>query len=124
MSDQPNMKTCKKCNTPKPLTEFGKKPRNKDGLAGQCKECIKAVKDEWQRKNRDKGKQYAAKYRATHKEKLKKDNAAYNKQETARAQAERKQWRLDSVKKQREEAYGPDPVPQVMPWDRNKIGDV
>lgn len=35
------MKTCKKCGHIKPLDEFPKKPVNRDGHAGSCKECKK-----------------------------------------------------------------------------------
>ena len=33
------MKTCNKCNTTKPLTEFYKKKDNNDGFENKCKEC-------------------------------------------------------------------------------------
>jgi hypothetical protein len=36
------MKPCTKCDQPKPLTEFRKSNRTKDGLDTQCKACRKA----------------------------------------------------------------------------------
>jgi hypothetical protein len=33
------MKPCTKCQTPKPLSEFRKSNRTKDGLDTQCKAC-------------------------------------------------------------------------------------
>jgi hypothetical protein len=33
------MKICSKCNQTKPLIEFGKKSRNKNGLQARCKDC-------------------------------------------------------------------------------------
>lgn len=33
------MKRCPKCKTDKPLTEYGKNPRNGDGLQGYCRTC-------------------------------------------------------------------------------------
>ena len=34
------MKTCSSCKVPKPLSEFGPMKRNKDGLAGRCRDCV------------------------------------------------------------------------------------
>ena len=34
------MKICKKCKLEKNLKDFGKKKQNKDGLTGNCKQCI------------------------------------------------------------------------------------
>ena len=36
------MKTCTKCKQEKPLAEFGRYTRTKDGLDTQCKECRRA----------------------------------------------------------------------------------
>lgn len=52
------MKLCPKCNTKKPLDEFGKNKSRKDGHQGHCKECLKAVfnqnKDKYNKARRDK----------------------------------------------------------------------
>ena len=39
MSD---LKRCTKCGKPKPLTDFYKRARSKDGLQDWCKDCVKA----------------------------------------------------------------------------------
>ncbi len=36
------VKTCTKCKQEKPLAEFGRYTRTKDGLDTQCKECRKS----------------------------------------------------------------------------------
>jgi len=36
------MKTCKKCGVSKPLTDFHKNPKSRDGRGTQCKKCTHA----------------------------------------------------------------------------------
>lgn len=38
-----DIKKCSKCGFPKPLEEFFRDKRTKDGRAGRCKECDKAM---------------------------------------------------------------------------------
>lgn len=40
-------KRCPKCDTDKPLTEFSKHRRMKDGLQPYCRECNRSQKAEW-----------------------------------------------------------------------------
>ncbi len=44
------MKTCPRCKTEKPVTEFYRKTKNKTGLASWCKSCDKRVSKECHRK--------------------------------------------------------------------------
>jgi hypothetical protein len=48
------MKTCTRCNTEKPETEFAKKANSKDGLRPECKSCQKSDNQSWYTKNREK----------------------------------------------------------------------
>lgn len=48
------MKTCTKCNCSKPLSEFFKESRGKDGLTTQCKSCKKEYLQNWVKDNKDK----------------------------------------------------------------------
>jgi hypothetical protein len=55
------MKTCTKCKETKPLSEFCKDKRTKDGLSGWCKDCVKSYNKEYQKsgKRKEYYKQYA-----------------------------------------------------------------
>jgi hypothetical protein len=47
-------KVCGGCNTAKPITQFHKSKRTKDGLQTRCAECNNKAGKEWARKNRKK----------------------------------------------------------------------
>lgn len=47
------MKTCCRCSQSKPLSEFGKRTRNKDGLEFFCKACSKIEKDNYADRRRE-----------------------------------------------------------------------
>ena len=40
-------KTCNKCKTPKPTTEFNKNNQQVDGLTGACKTCLSVIRKAW-----------------------------------------------------------------------------
>lgn len=74
-------KACTKCGQVKPLSEFVKNRKNKDGLACHCKACKKAYRDkhkaekaEYGRKHRQENKvktaKYDRKYYRAHKEQI------------------------------------------------------
>jgi hypothetical protein len=69
------MKTCTKCKTEQPLSNFAKQSKKKDGLRSQCKTCDQQYRDE----NRDAVRDYHYQNRygisyADYKEKLKAQN--------------------------------------------------
>lgn len=45
------LKTCPKCQTEKPLTQFGKSKSTVTGLQVYCKPCCSKRHDEWRRQN-------------------------------------------------------------------------
>lgn len=88
------MKTCSKCKITKPLNEFGKDKKMKDGIRYCCKQCNNAASVEWARKYPDRKKaariKYVtsspaanaaskAKYRKNNKEKIALSNLQYRK---------------------------------------------
>jgi len=47
------MKTCCKCKTPKPSTEFHKLKKSADGLQGKCKSCSREDQQAYYQKNKE-----------------------------------------------------------------------
>ena len=47
-----NKKTCFKCNTEKPLSDYYKHTKMGDGHLGKCKECTKKQSDEREKRLR------------------------------------------------------------------------
>lgn len=74
------MKTCSKCNELKPLTEYTKDSRNKDGRINVCNTCRRAAVKQARQENPERFRQY--------------DKNRYN---------SRKEWREQYVLKNREQ---------------------
>ena len=58
-------KTCTKCQTEKPLSDFGtyKNQKYREGkLKAVCKQCSNLIHKEWVKKNREKFNKYQADY--------------------------------------------------------------
>ena len=51
------MKTCKKCKEVKPLTDFHKHKKTKDGRTGECKSCHLKRTTAWRRDNAERTKE-------------------------------------------------------------------
>lgn len=64
------MKTCAKCSSEKPLDQFNKNARSKDGHTSYCKPCALAVVGAWRRANPDKRAANQKRYYEKHPEKL------------------------------------------------------
>jgi hypothetical protein len=59
MTNKPPVRICIKCWHSKPLeTGFYRNRRGAGGYEGYCKECAKAIKRAWNRKNPDKTRAY------------------------------------------------------------------
>jgi len=73
------MKECRVCGDIKPVTEFSKRARSKDGLQADCKTCCKAYLQEYSKKNRDKINELNRKWYAKNAEKARKRSAKWRK---------------------------------------------
>lgn len=71
------MKPCKKCGETKPLSEFYKEARARDGLRNDCKLCSRARHASWHESNRERHRITAAAWRAANREKDRAIGAAY-----------------------------------------------
>lgn len=69
--DATELKTCSKCKTAKPATEFCNRAKSKDGLSAWCKACSYMAHAVWQKANREKHKANTAKWRANNPERCK-----------------------------------------------------
>ena len=65
------MKTCSKCKEQKPLDEFYRNRRTKDGKASWCKECHRARSREYGRTHREEVNRNVAIWRSRHPERTK-----------------------------------------------------
>lgn len=60
------MKICTNCNIDKPLTDFSKSSKNKDGLRYYCRSCSVAKALEWNRKHKKRRYIAKLKFERTH----------------------------------------------------------
>lgn len=59
------MKLCPRCETEKPLSEFGKHKKRKDGLRRECLVCSRLIRREWKLQNPERVKEIDTKSRST-----------------------------------------------------------
>lgn len=71
------MKTCKKCKEQKPVTEFYKNHKNKDGLRPECKACRIKAAQQWYKANSEKAQNSSDIWRESNSEKVKRMTKAY-----------------------------------------------
>ena len=94
-------KKCKKCGEVKPLNEFHKEKRSKDGHNTKCKRCRSKQRKQHYEDNKDKVKEQQAKYRKTHKEEILKKQKEYRdntKEQAKQYYKNNKGWILERTK--------------------------
>lgn len=81
------MKHCRRCQAEKPLSEFRRDPRYRDGYGSWCKSCHRERSSEWAKENRARVTIKAAEWRAANPEKAREVSTAYHRRNvTKRAQ--------------------------------------
>jgi hypothetical protein len=92
-------KKCKSCEKDKELTEYHKYKRNKDGLKNKCKDCIKQIRKEYYKNNKEKIKEY----QNNNKEKIKEYHKKYKQENKLKIKNKRKIYlekNKEKIKKQ------------------------
>ena len=95
-------KTCNKCKEEKPLDQFNKHKKNKDGLSYSCKSCKKEYYKEnqermsvlwrnWYKKNKEKKSEYKKEYYQKNKEEILTKKKIHRQQEHIKEQEKRSQ---------------------------------
>jgi len=86
-------KQCAKCNEVKPVTEFGKYTRSKDGLKARCKECMRADAKKYNEENRAEVNEYYRAWREANREKIRKARKAYREENRAEFRERGRAWK-------------------------------
>ena len=81
-------KTCSKCEKTKPVTDFYKRSRAKDGLSVWCKECCSISAAKYYQKNKERIKEQHAKYYLDNHDKIREHQRDYYHSEEGQKKAE------------------------------------
>lgn len=87
--DEAMSKVCSRCNTERPLTEFGKSSSTKDGYRYDCKRC----RTEYNQRTKEQKAEYNKTYYGAKREAILKQNAAYRERHTEDIGQQRKEYR-------------------------------
>lgn len=95
------MKQCTKCKETKPLTEFNKNKKTKDGLQFRCKLCRNEYYRKYNLENKQKIKQIQQKWREENKEWVKSNNKKYYKENKEKIKESYKDYKKKYLRKKR-----------------------
>ena len=82
-------KTCTECGVEKPLEEFHRNRRAKNGHINQCKACVRPKNAAWNRKNKKRHAETTRAYRERHPERMRAMRRAANKKSREKTRARR-----------------------------------
>ena len=86
------MKTCKKCQQPKPLSSFSKNERYADGLVTWCKECHSEANRAWYEQNKERNKLRAIEWAKTNPDAAKAAQKRHNEKHKEKRAAKHLEW--------------------------------
>lgn len=95
------IKTCAKCGTEKPITEFPRNKTHKDGYAYWCKECTKENTRNWWLKNKEKKQTQVSIWRKANSCKVRAQNSAWCAKNLDKIRAKNSKWRLENSDRMR-----------------------
>lgn len=87
------MKACRKCAVEKPLDEFYRDPRSKDGQAAQCKMCDAEKARRWREVNKDRHLDNARRWRVDHTEQIAETRRRWEETHREQRAASNQRWR-------------------------------
>lgn len=114
-------KFCKNCNTEKPIENFSKHCRSKDGFANDCKVCSEAYQKVYRKINADKNREYKKQYQILNKERLNKISNDYTNANKERIREYKKNYN-ERRKVLRSERMKTDSFYKVATYLRNGVG--
>ena len=91
--DTTELKTCSKCKSAKPTTEFNKNVSSRDGLCSSCKACSNLANAAWRAANPSKAKANSDKWRTANPEKIRDGNAKWRNANPEKARACVAKWK-------------------------------
>src|SRR5690606_1702140 len=86
------MKVCRKCGEEKPLTEFHRDSRARDGLYWYCKPCAIARACAWQKANPEKVNEKNRRWRETNKDRVRATRAEWRRKNLEKVRKASRDW--------------------------------
>ena len=86
-------KMCLKCEEAKPISEFYKDKKAKDGLHSYCKSCVKEYSKKWQKVNPERAKKANKKWREVNSEYNKENSKKWKKANPEKIKENNKRWK-------------------------------
>lgn len=102
MTEQPTEKTCTKCGETKPLEEFHRNKRRKDGRYPYCKLCKSADDRAYREANRDRIAVRKGAYYAENKERINAANSRWNRENRDKVRAHKAAKYQENIAEERE----------------------
>lgn len=93
------MKTCRKCGVDKPVSDFNKRERNRDGLDTRCRECGRIASAAWRVANPERASAAVAAWHAAHPESNRAASARYRARNPEKRKAIKAKWEASNPEK-------------------------
>ena len=118
------IKYCNICKTQKPLSDFYKCSRHKDGLSSNCKDCVRKMNHIWWEKNREIGikkrKEYYSLNKDKYREYSRRQKRVYTEEQKEKAKVRRAEYYKNNLEKIKEshKKYQQEHKDKVHAWQK------